>query len=188
MELVERERIVGKALRDAFDWMSEHHGVEPDGHRVVLHVLGTVVDVERRKANQPKIVDRSGRPVRARPAWCNEVIRTPAEHREAAQQRRLDVVEDGIVTDDQIALAKAVNSIFYVALPSRKTREKDWLVLKEIAGSDGTEREIAKGLGVHHSAISRMKSAKGRAADIWNAVGSLMPPRIKRGRVWRSAA
>src|ERR1700744_5799078 len=136
------EVIVGQALRDAYDWMSDHGG-KPEVHRVVLNVLATVADIERRMAKRKRADDSFGLPVLARPSWHGQVVHTIAELREATMQRRRDNMEDDdTVTVEEVVLASAVNGAFFAALPSRRTCELDWKVIKKIASSGGTEREI----------------------------------------------
>jgi hypothetical protein len=188
MELSDRERIVGKALRDAYDWLSDHRSGKPEGHRVVLEVLTIVADIERRMKKQKTVNNGYNRPLLARPSWPGQVVHTLPELREAALQRRKDMKDDEKVTVDEVAITKAVNAVFFAALPSRRTCDKDWRLLTEIAKGDATEIAIGRDLGIHKSAVSKAKSRRGRAADIWSAVSHLMPPRIERGRVWRSAA
>jgi hypothetical protein len=189
MELSEKERIVGNALREAHDWLHKHHGRKPEGHRVVLHVLATVADIERRQAKQHRNDRNVGNvgPIESRPAWHGQAIHTLAERREIAKDRLQYVIDNILVSDDEVVLANAVNCKFCAALPSQRTSQADWDVLKRIA-KGGTERAIAKDLDVHHSAISRMKSRQGCAADIWHVVSHLMPAPIRQGRVWRNAA
>lgn len=191
----DNERRVGDAMRSAY--LELAGTTEPAGHRVVLRVLADVADIERRQARQIKIDNRVGGPVAARPAWCNQVVRDYDERDEAAKQRRQEIDNGAdyrrilglpLITDDEIVLAELINAAFKAALPSEKTRERDWQLLKRIATGRGSERDIARELGVGKSVVSDAKSKQGRAASIWNALKRLMPEPAVPTRVWSEAA
>jgi hypothetical protein len=64
----------------------------------------------------------------------------------------------------------------FTALLPVNTRAKDWELMQRIAEKTDSERTIARALGIHHSAVSKMKSRQGRAAEIWNAMCPFVVP------------
>jgi hypothetical protein len=192
MGLSEDERRVGEALRKHFD---------PDGRKVIFDVVVLMLDIERRREKQIESDNRIEGPKEARPAWTTQMVHDDDERVEAERQRHIEIFGNADarrrylgqpwVTEREITLAQSIKSVFRAQLPA-ETCLKDWALIERVAPiygrpmprhtierqrrgkrSDNTERKIAADLGIHHSAVSKMKSCQGRAAEIRSALAPL---------------
>jgi hypothetical protein len=170
IDLLDDQILVGRALAAATENLRAK-GAAPEGRVVVMDVLQTVADIERRL----EIVRRETLAPRSRRSAWPAYLHTYEERDEAAKQRIIDIALGGNpdaviglpieVTDEEIATATAVNEIFPALLPERN-RDRDWRVLKLLAVGEKSEREIAADAGMSPSGPAGVKRFK--AAAIWS--------------------
>jgi hypothetical protein len=197
---LEDEKRVGAELRRAYQRRALTG--KPDGFRIVFDVVETMIDIERRQTIKRRIdADRAnskGAPRLARPSWHDQFIRGAEACDESISEDEARARTGLWVTDDEVALARAIDVVFSDALPNEATRDSDWEMIKRVARAckriagprkrvagerkqDKSQRTIAADLGIPYGTYAKLDSRRGRAQDIWLAISHLMTDRSGTG-------